>query len=58
MNHFDWSVTFLVVKCCTICLRVTPRQLEKPFESLLMTLVDGQHIRQSSLHLANQILKY
>ena len=28
------------------------------FESLLMTLMDGQHIRQSSLQLVIQILKY
>ena len=38
------------IKCRMTCLRVTLRGLEKFSESLVMTLLDGQHIRQSSLY--------
>ena len=51
MNRVDigQSVSLLVVKCRITCLRVTRQKLGKHFESLLMTLLDGQHIRLSSL---------
>ena len=42
----------LLVKCRITCLLVTLRELENVFESLLMALLGGQHIRQSYLSVA------
>ena len=48
MSRFDinWLMP-LLAKCRMTCLHVAPRVLKKKNESLLTTLFDGQHIRQS-----------
>ena len=51
MNRFETGRCHRapLVKCRITCLRVTLRELENFLETLLMTLVDGQHIRLSFL---------
>ena len=49
----------VLVKCGITCFRATlQEELGKRFESLLMTLLDGLHTRQSSLQIVIQVLKY
>ena len=56
-THYWYEVGMLkvlpiFVKCRITCLSATLRELGKRFGSLVMTLVDEQHIRQSSVSVA------